>query len=316
MKKAILSILKNVATLSPKEQTELFFAMYQKLPCRNSEDVVVSEQLSNSVNDSQATAIMLGDFSRSIIVDSQNGLLNVDIRDQGVGLTLRNTGEYGTVELERILSIVDKSSSVLIVGAHVGALLIPIAKNVNKVTAFEANPDTFRLLEMNLKINNILNCECYNIAASDDDGKLSFLLNTVNSGGSKRKPIANKYMYIYDHPKEVSVDGKALDGFLGEQCFDLILMDIEGSEYFAMKGMQKILSLAKNLIFEFVPHHIRNVSGVSIDEFVKMLAAFDTMFWPLRNIKVAKVDFGYLLSYLYDQDICEDGIIMQKKSFS
>jgi len=58
------------------------------------------------------------------------------------------------------------------------------------------------------------------------------------------------------------VEGIVLDDFMKLKSFDLIFVDIEGSEYFAFKGMQKIFKQSKVLITEFVPHHLKNVSSV------------------------------------------------------
>ncbi len=54
----------------------------------------------------------------------------------------------------------------------------------------------------------------------------------------------------------------------------LIFVDIEGSEYFAFKGMQKILKQSKVLITEFVPHHLKNVSSVSVLDFWLTLSPY------------------------------------------
>ena len=51
-------------------------------------------------------------------------------------------------------------------------------------------------------------------------------------------------MYTYDNPKVIDVDAYSLDEYLDHDEFDLVLIDIEGSEYFAMKGMSNILSLS------------------------------------------------------------------------
>ncbi len=51
-------------------------------------------------------------------------------------------------------------------------------------------------------------------------------------------------------------------------------MDIEGSEYFALKGMQRILSNARAMIIEYLPHHLDNVAGVSDKEFLSVFSIF------------------------------------------
>ena len=103
-------------------------------------------------------------------------------------------------------------------------------------------------------MNNTSNITLHNIAASNKQEIIKFQLNTVNSGGSKRVPVTNHYMYTYDNPEVIDVEAYALDTYLSNEDFDLVFIDIEGSEYFAMQGMADILGKTKSLIVEFLPH--------------------------------------------------------------
>jgi FkbM family methyltransferase len=190
-----------------------------------------------------------------------------------VGRKLRRTGCYGEEEIERALKFVQKDSSVLIIGAHIGALAIPLSRHCRRVTAIEANPDTFKLLESNILLNKASNIEALNTAASDKTETLQFVMNRANSGGSKRMPKIKHNFYFSDSPQVVDVQAVSLDELLGPRHFDLVIMDIEGSEYFALKGMQKILQSANSLFIEFLPHHLKNVAGVTVTELLNYIRA-------------------------------------------
>jgi FkbM family methyltransferase len=246
-------------------------------------------------------------------VDAKNGVFLLDLTDQVVSKSLLETGEWAADDLERILTFVDSSSDVLVVGAHIGSLAIPIAKRVNKMVAIEANPYTFSLLKRNIELNGLANVEAHEVAASDVFEKLCFLINTQNSGGTKRKPIITNEMYTYDNPEELLVNAVPLDNLLKDQVFDLIVMDIEGSEYYALKGMQNLLENTKALVIEFVPHHLKNVSNVSLEDFLSLLGAFDIMHLPSKKINVPSQHFLNVLQYLYDNDKSEDGLIFFKQ---
>lgn len=105
-------------------------------------------------------------------------------------------------------------------------------------------------------------------------------------------------MYYYDQPDTVPVRMKELDGIF-DKDFDLIFMDIEGSEHYALMGMQSVLSRAKALVVEFIPHHLVNVSGVTVDE-------------SLLNIYPHKDVFSNLLKKMFDEDKSDDGIVFEK----
>ena len=152
------------------------------------------------------------------------------------------------------------------VGAHIGTLAVKLANNYD-VTAIEANPTSYSLLTKNVKLNKLMGkINCFNVCASDSSSRLPFIQNTVNSGGSKIQPSKSLFKYFYDNPRKILVESKKLDDFLHENIFDTVIMDIEGGEYNALKGMPSILKDIDRLFIEFVPHHIRFVSNVTFDE--------------------------------------------------
>ena len=152
-----------------------------------------------------------------------------------------------------------------------------------------------------------------NIMAGDCDEETDFVLNRTNSGGSKRMPKVKASMYFADHPDIVTLRAQALDAALPGIDFALVFMDIEGSEYFALKGMQKILSRAQTLFVEFLPHHLRNVSGVSPEEFVTPIEPhFSRLFIPSKNQNVTRPAFKETLRRMYDRDEADAGLVFTR----
>lgn len=255
----------------------------------------------------------LGNGVKSVIVDSKNGILAVDPRDLEVGYKLRNYGSYGLDEITRINQLITTKSNVLIVGAHVGSLVIPIAKNCNKVVGIEANPNNFNLLKTNIHLNKAENVSIHNIAASSKQETIKFQMNIVNSGGSKRLPKNNEYMYRYDNPEVIEVQAHSLDDYLDENNFDLVLIDIEGSEYFAMQGMTKILANCHTLIVEFLPHHLKNVADVTVDQFLSLIPKeFTKLTIPSKNETHPTDIGGVVLQQMYNNKEGDDGLIFTK----
>ena len=252
----------------------------------------------------------LGDNTSALTVNTKNGTFIVDAADLEVGAKLRNKGEYGTDEINRISQFIDNQSSVLIVGAHIGSLAIPVAKICSELVAIEANPNNFKLLQINIKLNDISNIIAHNIAASEREETIQFQLNTVNSGGSKRVPVNNHYMYTYDNPKVIDVEAHSLDNYLPNNNFDLVLIDIEGSEYFAMQGMSNILANTKTLIVEFLPHHITNVAGVELTDFLDNIPKHLTKLTIPSKDKTYPIDVGIVtLQQMFESGHGDDGII-------
>jgi hypothetical protein len=122
------------------------------------------------------------------ITRTENALFATDPEDMDVGKVLRKTGAYGQGELRRVFAYIGNCDNVLVVGAHIGSLAIPIAKRCRTVVAIEPNPNTFMLLKINLQLNDAENVRAYDFAASDKTGRIEFVSNRSNSGGAKRMP--------------------------------------------------------------------------------------------------------------------------------
>jgi FkbM family methyltransferase len=264
---------------------------------------------------SRAKRIVFGRNTDALLVRSRNGLLLVDVDDQYVGRHLTYEGEYGRLELERLQAVLSPSDNLLIVGAHIGAIAIPISHSCRSVTAIEANPRSFQLLQLNVAINRCENVHAVHIAASDKAEQLTFVASTVNSGGSKRMPVVHDPMYFYDSPQLITVQSARLDDTLRGMKFEIVLMDIEGSEYFALRGMQDILSYATALFVEFVPHHLRNVSNVTVGQFLAPIQPhFSRMFVPSQGCTVPRSDWCPVLQVMYDRNESDDGVFFSKQS--
>ena len=255
----------------------------------------------------------LGKYGLGILAKTKQGLFAVSAEDLYVSQALLLNGEYNSNELARLQTFVSSESRVLFIGAHIGSLLIPIAQRCKKVIAFEANPFSYELLSINLILNKVTNCQAFNLAASDKSEKLDFLLNTKNSGGSKRIPLLKHPMYYFDNPETIIIDAVPLDAHIKEREFDLIVMDIEGSEYFALKGMQEIINNTRVLQVEFLPHHLKNVSGVTVKDFVDLIEPhFAVLYIPSQQLTVHKPNFMKVLTEMYERNIGDEGIIFHK----
>ena len=195
----------------------------------------------------------LTDFSLSLITEQLTNLTNATVDD--------------------IRAVTDTRSRVLFVGAHVGTLVIPVARHVGEVVAIEANPDTYRFLAANLSLNDVSNVTLHGFAAGEVDGEIEFILSRLNSGGAKRRPIIADTRYSYDNPGATRVPMRRLDDVVAG-TFGVIVMDIEGSEVFALRGMPKLLATAEHLFIEFLPHHLRNVAGADADAFCDLILPY------------------------------------------
>ena len=256
-----------------------------------------------------------GSYVKALLVESENQFILVESEDMGVGRNLRINGDYGRNEKKYLKKLINKNSTVAFIGTHVGSLAIPMARIVKKALLIEANPNTYKYLEANIKLNSLSNVQIFNIAVGEAVGEIKFILNVRNSGGSKREPVFKKKMYYKGNPKTVAVPMVTFDSLLVEptEIFDLIFMDIEGSEYFALSGMQNSLKTAGSLVMEFIPHHLNNVANVSVSELLNLIEPhFSYLYIPSKNQYAEKKDFYPILQNMYDMNKSDDGVIFSK----
>jgi FkbM family methyltransferase len=258
--------------------------------------------------------IKFGPNAKAIFVETKQGDFLVDPRDNFVAKKLLNDGEYSQNEIKLASRFLKQNSYCLVLGGHIGSLVTPLAKLCKELTVFEANPDSFKLLNKNLLLNKIYNVQTYNKAVNHENKPLKFLVSKDNSGGSKRFPLIRASGYFYDNPREISVDGIVLDKFLKHKSFDLIFVDIEGSEYFAFKGMQKIFKQSKVLVTEFVPHHLKYVASVSVADFWDTLEPhFKYLYIPeSKKFFVNSNNILKQLTLMFDNDKSYDNIVFLK----
>jgi len=253
------------------------------------------------------------DHVSALVVDTAQGRFCIDLRDQTVGRELSRHGAWGTGELALLERFITPASRVLIVGSHVGVIAIPVARRVQAATAIEANPRNYELLQLNIFMNRVSNLKAINVAAAEKNGSIDFILSKDNSGGSKRVPVHRKYMYYYDHPEVIEVPARRLDDELAGEQFDVVFMDIEGSEYFALQGMERLLEKVRTLFVEFVPHHLRNVSAVTPEQFAQLLGRhFPHLYIPGHGKDYQGEAITGILRTLYDRNQVEDQIIFSR----
>ena len=251
--------------------------------------------------------------TRAVLVRTDQGHFRVDPDDQVVSRSLLEGGAYGAAEIALAASHIDRGSRVLVVGAHIGAIAIPLSRMCRELIAVEANPATYELLRLNVALNERDNMRIIHAAANDANGTIEFVMNTHNSGGSKRMPKFRDEIYFYDNPAVATVPARRLDDIL-DHAFDLVFMDIEGSEYVAFLGMPRLLARAKTLIVEFLPHHLSRVAGITVDDFLAPLTPnFDQLTIPTTRRVVDRNEFERALQDMYERNQEDPAIVFRKR---
>ncbi len=196
-------------------------------------------------------AILRGDY---IIKEVQGSQMIVDFKDKGISIDMYFRGEREVDSTREMKRIVKKGDTILDVGANIGYYALMESKLVGengKVYAIEPAPENFRVLKANVIFNDYKNIELFNFLVGDKNGKEKLYL------ASHR----NLHSVIKGHPKAtgeyIELPMVKLDDFIkGKRFPDLIRTDVEGYEYYILKGMKNILNSKKPLKL-FIEIHSR-----------------------------------------------------------
>lgn len=204
--------------------------------------------------------------SERTIVNDQ--VMFVDTKDS---LRLSTRGYYEPYIIELLKREIKPGDVVIDVGANIGYHTLLFAKLVGltgKVYAFEPHPETFALLKKNVEVNKYTNViiEQKAITNKSETVKLYADAEGRNTDNSilKTNRTTDKYIEV----PAISLD----EYFQKIPTVNFIKMDIEGGEYQALQGMQKLLPQNKNIkmITEFTPVHLEQ-QNIDPKEFIALL---------------------------------------------
>jgi FkbM family methyltransferase len=251
----------------------------------------------------------LGEHGIAIVAETKNGRLCVHAGDFNVSRSLLQNGEYDWPQITWLKQVLDARSKVVFAGAHIGAVLIPLALMAasRSLIAYEPSPRNFKLLNMNLALNGIRGVIAINAALADRPGSIQFTENSINTGNSRIAPADG----------EITVNLETLDRTIPPDwnSIDLIVMDTEGSEVAAMRGARATLAKTRNLYVEFSPDqlHEQGSSAVEFAELVEghfksayVFGAPIRFFGPDKfseYLKSLQHHRGLLLNILFTQDL-------------
>lgn len=166
--------------------------------------------------------------------------------------------------LEQAKEYISKKSCkhLLNIGSHIGTMCLPLSKCIEKVTAIEAYPPTFKYLCSNIKLNMLSNVNPINIALGNSEGDVWFMAedrvcniehhNRIqnNSGGMHvftDEDIQNNRRSSHLTDKKIKGQMTKLDN-IDIDNFDIVIIDVEGSEYECLKGAKETIMKNKPII--------------------------------------------------------------------
>ena len=210
------------------------------------------------------------------IIDGQKIFL-----DRWDSLDLLENRVYGELDTKIVKKIVKSGDVVLDLGANIGYFTILFAKIVGengKVVAFEPESKNFQILKKNISENGYNNVILENKAVSEKNGSTVLFTGTKSSGANRiyepKKAQEWRKKEKQQEFEKNEIETVSIDKFLNEKEIEkvnFIKIDIEGGEFFALKGMKNILKNPDLKIFMEWDRPALEDSGIKPIEVLELL---------------------------------------------
>ncbi|MGC9326861.1 MAG: FkbM family methyltransferase [Candidatus Hinthialibacter sp.] len=182
--------------------------------------------------------------------------------DKNIQMSAHNNGEISFLR-----SILQSGMEVMEIGANIGVTATAISKTIGDaghLYAFEPVREYYASLLANLSQNGISNVSAYNLAASNQTGRIAFY---KRAGGASGVAPAHGGEKIWVEAISIS------EFVIVEQIkrIDFLNLDCEGSELLVLQGAHSILEKHTPQILCEIHHEFLNALGQSADEIVHYL---------------------------------------------
>ena len=196
-------------------------------------------------------------------------------------------GAYEPAITKTFLNIVKEGSIVFDVGAWIGYHTLLAARKAEKVVAIEPDLINCQRISKNLDLNGFSNVTILNMAVG----------NGSSSGVLLEAPISPMNR-IVEKGTGNAVRIEPLDKIIDEleiHKIDLIIMDIQGYEYFAIQGLQNSLSrsIVNNLICEIHPRELKE-NGITDNDVINILSEYKYEINKLKKTEASDDSVYYI----------------------
>lgn len=226
--------------------------------------------------------------STSVVVDLPGFKIYVDPEDLAIGSHIAASKSYEPHVTNVVQEHLKAGQTFLDIGANFGFfsfLAASIVGRTGRVISIEPNPRNIKHLHASRELNNFGQVQILQAAAADEWKTLFF--NAVHSNGM----VSNIEGTLPDLlARETTLALKVDDLAELIPSVDMIKIDVEGAEYLALKGAEKLIARCRPMILsEFNPEALPWISGVSGENYLEFLLGFGYRLHAIAPDKVIEL---------------------------
>lgn len=239
--------------------------------------------------------------------------MQYDPLDEGMQLHSLAGSTEPAGEIAFICNQLKPGQTVLDIGANVGLVALPMAKAVGErgqVIAFEPGPRAFRFLQLNRDLNSLAQLKLENVAVADKEGQAELLVAMTGESDNRLG-----HVHAADTRYRGRVRTITIDGYLKGRPVDFIKMDVQGSEYVALLGMQETVraSPGVQIVMEYGPGWLES-AGVAFGDFFDLidrlgLKTFDIV----DDVRPVPVDRAWIARNIDGQDRVATNLLLRRQ---
>lgn len=213
-------------------------------------------------------------FSGEITVRSRFGARYITPKHDDIGRAIFKRGVHEPLISGWVREHVEPAPDEIVidVGANFGYYAILFSRlgaGRHRVLAFEPEPYNYALLTRNIALNGAGNVLPFRLALGEHSEERDLVLYKASNRG--------RHSLLELHGGErTRVDVRSLDDVLEAEGLSrasirLIKLDVEGFEFFVLKGAERAISRCRHVVLEFAPQYFRR-SGLGVPFFAAFLA--------------------------------------------
>lgn len=204
-----------------------------------------------------------------VVAEINSSKMWLNLSDKGIGSDLFLYRKREPISTDYLMKsgVLKEGDVVLDIGANIGYYALMESRLVSdsgKVYAIEPVSSNIQALKRNIQLNNYKNIETFHLAVGNKNEKSLVYISAKSNLSAMERSLSRKEIVSTEE-----VDVVTVDSFLKDKTIpNLIRMDVEGYEYYIIKGMSKTLKKNVKILMEL---HPRLLPKEQLEELLQIL---------------------------------------------